>query len=431
MKHNLLAIAFGISVSAAQAAETILGVYILSRHVFEVASDEVVNSQIRVVTTDDTVLMNSAQAFLQGLYPAVGSLASETLRNGTVISGVSGGYQLIPIHILDNGVNKEDTAWLQGTSKCTNAIKDSKNFEASEEFKNTKTETDSFYHSLESIWSGIFTPEESSFENAYAIYDIINYALLHNETIPSSDLLTEDAVFQLRTLADKQQWGFAYNESVPVRAIAGSAFAGDVLIHFEDVIQSKGSKPKVGVQFNAYGTFISFFGLAQLPAADSNFYGLPDYGSTMAFELFTYEAVESFPDVKDINVRFLFHNGSTVDGGELIAYPLFGKMETEMPWTTFADEMKGFAVATTDHWCWVCGIDGGICPVYNGTIEPLTHKTHHGLSGAVSGVVGALVTLFVVLVIEGLVVAIAGLAIVKKKDVKRAERGKGAESVSS
>ncbi|KAF3908662.1 hypothetical protein AA313_de0205967 [Arthrobotrys entomopaga] len=476
MKVNLLALAFGISITATQAAETIVGAYILSRHgdrtvkrhsptkltnlgynqilasgeyfrcryissnathqVLGISSNEVVNSQIHVVTTDDNVLMNSAQAFVQGLYPPIGTLASEKLRNGSVVGNANGGYQLVPVHVLDNynsAKNKEDAAWLQSTSGCTNAIKDSESYKESEEFKNLKSETAEFYHSLESVWSGSFTSNQSDFTNAYSIYDIVNYALIHNETIPSSELLTPEAVSQLRTLADKQQWAHAFNESNPVRAIAGSTFAADVISHLESVISSNGRDAKIGVQFNAYGTFLSFFGLAQLPAADSNFYGLPDYGSTIAFELFTYESVDSFPDVKDINVRFLFHNGSTINGGELVAYPLFGKMETEMPWTTFADEMTNFAVTTTDQWCRVCGVEGGgICQVYsNNTVHPLGNATHHGVSSALAGVIGALVTLVVILVAQGLIIAVAGLAIVRKRGDKESTRGKQPESVSS
>ncbi|KAK6543122.1 hypothetical protein TWF694_007042 [Orbilia ellipsospora] len=297
MKANLLALTFGISTSAAQAAETILGVYILSRHgdrtdkrhpptkltklgygqilasgeyfrsryissnathrILGISSDEVVNSQINVVTTDDTVLMNSAQAFVQGLYPPIGTLASEKLRNGTVVGNVNGGYQLVPVHVLDNSAkNKEDTAWLQGTSGCTNAIKDSENYKSSKEFEDVKSQTEGFYHSLESVWSDSFTSEQSDFTNAYSIYDAVNYALIHNETIPSSELLTTEAVFQLRTLADKQQWGHAFNESAPVRAIAGSTFAADVISHLENVIESKGRNSKLA--FNSTHTAHSF-----------------------------------------------------------------------------------------------------------------------------------------------------------------------------
>ncbi|KAK6359660.1 hypothetical protein TWF696_000804 [Orbilia brochopaga] len=475
MKVNLLALAFGLSVSAAQAAETILGVYILSRHgdrtdkshpptkltnlgysqilasgqyyrgryVSEVAphkihnlsSDEVVNSQVYVSTTDDIVLLNSAQAFLQGLYPPIGVRSSETLRDGTVVAAVNGGYQLIPVHVMGNGgANKEDATWLQGTSGCSAAIKISKAYADSPEFKELKSETDDFYHSLEDVWSDTFRHEQSDFANAYAIYDVVNYAMTHNNTIASSDLLTNDAFFQLRTLADKQQWNLAFNASDSVRAIAGATFAADVVNHLDAIISSGGSKPKLGIQFNAYGTFLSFFGLAQLPAAGEDFYGLPDYGSTMAFELFTNEPVTAdFPKAEDISVRFLFHNGSTVAGGEPRPYPLFGQQETEMSWADFKQHMNEFAISTTEQWCTACENEDGICAGNaEGAVEGTAgdrkqwhaNEMRRGLSNAASGALGALCTLVVILVIQGLIVSIAGLAIVKKKDLRDGSSGK-------
>ncbi|KAJ6260469.1 hypothetical protein Dda_4695 [Drechslerella dactyloides] len=469
MKANVLALVFGLSISAAQAAETILGVYILSRHgdrtdkshpptkltnlgysqiltsgeyyrnryvsatapnrIFNLSSDEAVNSQISVSTTDDTVLLNSAQAFLQGLYPPVGVRSSETLRDGTVVAAVNGGYQLIPVHVMGNGgANKEDATWLQGTSGCAATIKSSKAYADSQEFKNLKNETEDFYHSLEGVWAETFSSEQSDFTNAYAIYDVVNYAGIHNATIPSANLLTYDAFFQLRTLADKQQWNLAFNASDSVRAIAGATFAADVVSHLEAIISSGGSKPKLGVQFNAYGTFLSFFALANLPAASEDFYGLPDYGSSMAFELFTNELVTTeFPKAEDISVRFLFHNGSTVAGGELRPYPLFGQEETEMSWTDFAQHMNEFAVSTTEQWCTICGNEGGMCA---GDAEVSTGSTarkgepRRGLSSAASGALGALCTLVVILVIGGLAVSIGGLAVVRKKDLRDGSSGK-------
>ncbi|KAF3923334.1 hypothetical protein ABW21_db0203656 [Orbilia brochopaga] len=477
MRANIIGLVFGLSVTATQAAETILGVYVLSRHgdrtdkshpptkltnlgysqilasgqyyrnryitaaapnkIHNISSDEVVNSQIYVSTTDDTVLLNSAQAFLQGLYPPIGVRSSETLRDGTVVAAVNGGYQLIPVHVMGNGgANKEDATWLQGTSGCSAAIKSSKAYADSKNFKELRRETEIFYHSLEGVWSDTFTSEQSDFTNAYALYDVVNYAATHNETIASSDLLTPDAFLQLRTLADKQQWNLAFNASDKVRAVAGATFAADVVKHLDAMISSGGSKPKLGIQFNAYGTFLSFFGLAQLPAVSENFYGLPDYGSSMAFELFTNEPVTTdFPKNEDINVRFLFHNGSTVAGGELQPYPLFGQDNAEISWTDFKQHMDEFAISTTEQWCDVCKNEDGICAGNAGeSIDSKSQNGQHakgerrGLSSVASGTLGALCTLVVILVIQGLIISIGGLAIVKKKDLKDGSSGKKSQN---
>src|ERR1700761_1506521 len=109
-----------------QAQETVLGVYIFHRHgdrtsknfapttltdlgyyqvhaagdfyrsryidanasskIFGISTDLVKNTQLNVQSPVDTVLQNSAAAFLQGLYPPVGAtLGTQKLANGTSV----------------------------------------------------------------------------------------------------------------------------------------------------------------------------------------------------------------------------------------------------------------------------------------------------------------------------------------------------------
>jgi len=42
------------------------------------------------------------------------------------------------------------------------------------------------------------------------VFDVLNVAEIHNATIPSSDLVTNDTLFQLRTLADNHEFNLAY-----------------------------------------------------------------------------------------------------------------------------------------------------------------------------------------------------------------------------
>jgi hypothetical protein len=118
---------------------------------------------------------------------------------------------------------------------------------------------------------------------------------------------------------------------------------------------------KLNMQFGSYGSFFSFFGLAQLPAANSNFFGIPDYASFMTFELVTNSSATPFPAASDISVRFLFHNGMVSNSSGPIKYPLFGQQQSVLPWTTFADEMNKFAIGSQDDWCTACGNTTGIC----------------------------------------------------------------------
>jgi hypothetical protein len=183
------------------------------------------------------------------------------------------------------------------------------------------------------------------------------------------------------------------------------------------------SAQPIGIQFGAYASFLSFFGLAQLPAASVNFTGLNGYASAMLFEIVTNATVTStsYPSVDDISVRFLFSNGSAAYAEyPLNVYPLFGQNETLLPWTTFASEMNKFAIGTQSAWCTACGNSTGVCAdataasaTPSASASPTSSKSG-GMSKAVAGVIGAMVTLAVVLGIEALIMLVAGLRLVSK-----------------
>lgn len=240
---------------------------------------------------------------------------------------------------------------------------------------------------------------------------------------------------QLQTRADQHEWGLAYNASSPARAIAGAVLAGQAVQFLNATLQAATtsgksvSAPKLGIQFGAYGTFMSFFGLAQLPAVSADFTGIVDYASSMALELVTNSTVRPVA-VGDVSVRFLFANGSAALGedGEqgLRAFPLFGQQETVLPWSTFAEEMNKFAVGGTEDWCKVCGNTTGVCAAAgtasgssSGGAAAGASDGDGGVSRPVAGVIGAVVTLAVVLVVEGLIMAVAGLRVVRKRGLTR------------
>jgi hypothetical protein len=184
-----------------QAQETILGVYIFHRHgdrtakswtpvnltdlgysqvygsgdyyrsryisgssakkVYGVNENVVKLTQLSVEAPVDVVLQNSATGFLQGLYPPVGAtLSSAALANGSSVSAPLNGYQLIPVNAVASaasGANSENSAWLQGSSGCNNAIISSNNYFSSQEYLTTLAETKTFYQNLLPVINGTFT----------------------------------------------------------------------------------------------------------------------------------------------------------------------------------------------------------------------------------------------------------------------------------
>lgn len=190
-------------------AETVLGVYIFSRHgdrtpkslpptsltslgysqIFERGAyyrdryigsdapqkiqglnpDEVKLSQLAVSAPQDNVLMNSAQGFLQALYPPIGRNASaEKLRNSSTVEAPMEGYQLIPVSTVSSGTGSEDSAWLQGASNCGNAQTSSSQYYSSAEFKQLYDSTLDFYKGLTPVVNGTFREEEMSYKSAYS-----------------------------------------------------------------------------------------------------------------------------------------------------------------------------------------------------------------------------------------------------------------------
>ena len=193
-----------------QSAETILGVYLLVRHGDRTAKEapptgltnlgyqeihdtgdyfhsRYINStsnsntvikgvngtivkQSQISTTAppyDNVLMNSAQGFLQGLYPP--NPHSETLRNGSIIPAPLGGYQLIPVEATTAGVTSpEDSSWLQGQSSCANAAISSNSYFSTPEYKSLLASTRNFYKRLDPVISSAYTGDDQSFKNAYS-----------------------------------------------------------------------------------------------------------------------------------------------------------------------------------------------------------------------------------------------------------------------
>lgn len=267
------------------------------------------------------------------------------------------------------------------------------------------------------------------------VYDYIHVATIHNSSIPSDDLLTNATLDELLWLANAHEWGLAYNETDQIRAIAGSTLAGQILTQLNATLTGKSKQP-FAVQFGAYASFLSFFGLAQLQTVSDDFTGIVDYASSMVFELVADAdniTSSSYPASSDVSVRFLFANGTSAQH-EPQAYPLFGQNETLLPWSTFVSEMNKFAIADTQSWCTACGNSTGVCAEYasssgsgdDASSSSTGSSSGNGISLPVAGVIGALVTLVVILGIEALVYALAGLKLVKKSTLAAVSAGSAA-----
>jgi hypothetical protein len=147
----------------------------------------------------------------------------------------------------------------------------------------------------------------------------------------------------------------------------------------------------------------------------------------MTFELVTNSTVSntSYPTNDEISVRFLFSNGSAA-ANPLSTYPLFGQSSTVLPWTTFVTEMNKFAIGDQATWCSQCGNTTGVCASTTSTSTSTgssgsatatgsSSSSGGGISTAVAGVIGAMVTLAVILGLEALIMLVGGLRLINKK----------------
>lgn len=261
---------------------------------------------------------------------------------------------------------------------------------------------------------------------------MINVAQIHNASYPGSDLINDDVFARLHSLADTHEWGLAYNETESAedntRAVSAMVLAGEIVEFLNQTITGDG-KQKVGIQFGAYATFASFFGLADLQTAHPDLRNVVDYASSMTFELFTNATTTvssaDYPSADEIYVRFLFSNGTASDDAEPTAYALFGGDQDVISWNDFTAGMDKFAISSTERWCNVCDNTDGVCAAYgsdgssNGDVSASSSskesQSGNGLSPVVNGVIGAMVTLAVILGLEALVLLVGGYRIVSKK----------------
>lgn len=378
--------------------------------ILNVSSDEVVPSQLWASAPDQGVLFQTATNFLQGLYPPLDSLDSalavETLTNGTETVSPLNGYQFILVHGEDTLT--PDTIWIKGDDQCPVYSAAEASYADSEEFRTTYEETLPFYETMVPFLGDIMGAENVSYEQAYDVFDLLNVASIHNESV--AERLAPEDLDQLRYLANQWEWNHNFNASMPDRSIGGMTLAGGLLRQLDSVV-SGGARVKFSLMAGSYDTQMSFFGLTNLSAASPDFEGLPNYAATLAFELFVEDDDATAFSEDDLRVRFLFKNGTS--DPELTPFPLFGGDDLSMPYADFVDELSSRAIMQVGEWCDRCASKAAFCDTASATSSSSSSSSSSaaassgsssgsGLSNAAAGGIGAGVTLSVVALVGAL-----------------------------
>jgi prostatic aicd phosphatase len=300
--------------------------------------------------------------------------------------------------------------WIKGDESCPAFTTASATFKQTPQYLSLVESTKTFYAQFWSILQNVYdyTQKDLTYAKAFDIFDLINVATIHNKTVTAN--LTADQFFQLRTLADSAEFNNNFNASQPNRNIGGRALAGAIYSQLNQTLSSKGAL-KFSVFTPSYNNILSLFGLTKLTAASNDFYGLPPYASTLAFELFTPTTMSSFPtNLDDLSVRAVFRNGSNGAGAALVSFPLFGGTSMSMSWKDFSAEMLKVSITSTSQWCNTCNSTATFCSPYMTSAAAVATSTaaaspstaaatsEGGLSNAAAGAIGAMATLAVFLV---------------------------------
>jgi len=385
-----------------------------------ISGGEYIAKDVFASAPDQPLLVQSNQILLQALYPP--QTVTETLADGTSISSPANGQQFPLLHSVS--ADSADAIWLKGDDGCSLYNRSNAQFYASQQFRDLSVSTKPFYDSFADLLRGVIPPRNIDYSNAYSIFDYLNVGKIHNSTIAKR--VSSEDLDQLRYLADSHEWALNGNTTTPTpnpMSIGGSTLARAILTQLNSSVVAPSSAPKLSVFLGSYDTFLSFFALTSLPSISSSFYGLPDYASTIVFELVSYPSSDS-----DMYVRFLFRNG-TSPASSLTEYPLFGqgRQNAVMPFNEFSKSMGKIAVAGLDQWCEVCDSQEDICqgPVTSTDIPP--QARHTGMKPELAGGIGALCALAAVGVIAAAFMIIMGFRFTKKG--KKADETKSIISV--
>lgn len=417
------------------------------------SKDELDNAQVSSMSTSGEFIVASAQAFMQGLYPPL-NISSRTLlnpmsvlANGSIIDFPLDGYQYPQIYTaspLD-----PNSIYVAGAFNCPVYDDAAMGYVISQESKQTKSATMGFYNSLEmTVLTGVFEKSEVNYDEAYLIYDYLNYGYTHNQTVKKQ--LSEADLLRAKALAN--QWIYATNgktsatgSETDIRTVSGRTMAVQAIGLLINNIETKGTANKLNILFGSFEPMIAFAALAQLPQANTNFYGLPEYGSSMAFELFSSgsDSTLTYPNTDDLMVRFLFRNG-TESTSNLEVYNLFGRNDAQktLSLKDFLALMHDLTLPSVGDWCNTCqsGNVSIFCASFgNSTLSgsggsfsiQASHKSN--MNPAVAGVIGAIVGLSLVGLMLGLAILAGGVRFYRSKPKRMSKLGgfKAGEKLAS
>ncbi|KAK6350552.1 hypothetical protein TWF718_003742 [Orbilia javanica] len=423
----------------------------------QIFNSEYVNAEV----PNMDLSIQSAMAFMQGLYRPVAYQTSTTdsesilaADNSTFTNGPLNGFQYAPITTYRS--TDPQSIWVAGNlQQCNNQKLSSALYYSSEDYQEVYEESKSFFESLyEPYFKGVFEEFYMVFYYAYTLYDYVN----QNRAAGNATLLemTDEDFDRLHVYANHLQFNMYGNTTTSVatnwanadltenlRDVGGRLMAGKIARTFRDQLSSPGGWwNKVNFVLGGYDIMLSFFAIANLPSRSPDFFGLPDLGSSMVFELYTDDQtinIDNKIDTDSIRVAFGFRNGTTVDD-TLTYWPLFDEDGdvVSMSYSKFLEKMDQVSVKSVGQWCSVCSAKLDFCQESGSTNTPSgsngngenneqSPSQSHGMAPAVAGVIGAVIMLAIVGIVAALAFFVFGVGV--RRDRRRSSVLSGIGSI--
>ncbi|KAF2401366.1 phosphoglycerate mutase-like protein [Trichodelitschia bisporula] len=389
--------------------------------------------QLYVLTENTQSTTASALAFMQGFYPPFqlpnGTAKyidpSSLVANNSYVEYPLNGYQYPSI----NAVSELDpnSIFVAGNDNCDNYYESGGTYTSSIQFSYIQNQTHDFYQSIgRAILGDDMNPSGWDYAYATDIYDFVSYQNRHNDTVAAilSRAEFKGVVDELANLASMKQWELNGNSSDGIRTIAGQTLAAKVLGLFASNMVYAGYQNKVNLIVGDFAPMIALFSLMNLSSINSNFRLIPPFGSAIALELFSINNSTgvgsgdgaNYPNADSLWVRFLYTNGSTTDANPnptAQTYQMFnnGPSGINMKFKEFAAAVEDIMLSDVSRWCILCSSTRIFCPGFTGSdgSNASDASRKHGLSLQAAGVLGAGVTLAVLLLLLALAMLVGGV----------------------
>lgn len=299
------------------------------------------------------VILDSAYALLQGLYPPTPN-GTITLANGQVVTPPLGGYQYVPVESLEYWQAPSLTSWME----CEYFQAHLGRLNSGVVFKDLTATAAPFLEAVTPYLNGL----NNSFLNMWNIYDYLNVQYTHNKTFYNN--FPKTLLDQARYFANQHEQN-VFTDSV----ING---VGQIAIRtlWPEMLWSLGNmtlpnnKVKIALTEVDYKPFISLFNVTNATVTNPNISGIADYASVVALEL-------SQDTQGQYNVAMKFKNGTD---NELRTLQFWGsnsisldKLVSSIAWST---------INSTVNWCFSCNqtvLRG--CSVFNYSNDPFLNPT--------------------------------------------------------